>query len=65
MALIIILKQMLNHEDFKNMCIELDNVIETLNYNLKTVSIEKVLTKMGFPLNWEDIRKIERSKLNG
>lgn len=64
-ALIIILKQMLNHEDFKNMCIELDNVIETLNYNLKTVSIEKVLTKMGFPINWEDIRKIERSKLNG
>ncbi len=63
-ALIIILKQMLIQEDFKNMCLEIDNCIETLNYNLKTISIDKVLEKMGFPLNWEDIRKIERSKLN-
>ncbi len=63
-ALIIILKQMLITDDFKNMCIELNNCIETLNYNLKTISIEKVLERMGFPLNWEDIRKIERSKLN-
>ncbi len=64
-ALIIILKQMLNKEDFKNMSIEMDNCIETLNYNLKTIGIDKVLNRMGFPLNWEEIRTIERSKIDG
>lgn len=61
-ALIIIMKQMLLPEDFKNMTIELDNVIETLNYNLHTITIDKVLKRMGFPLNWKNISKIERSK---
>lgn len=61
-ALIIIMKQMLQYEDFKNMTMELENVIATLNYNLNTISIEDVLNRMGFPLNWKDLAKIERSK---
>lgn len=60
-ALIIILKQMLQTEEFKNMIIELDNVVQTLNYNLTTIRLEDVLNKMGFPLNWKDLAKIERS----
>jgi len=60
-ALIIIMKQMLKHEDFKNMIIELENVIETLNYNLNTIGIDVVLERMGFPYNWKEIVKIERS----
>ncbi len=60
-ALIIILKQMLQKEEFKNMIIELDNVVQTLNYNLTTIRLEDVLNKMGFPLNWKDLAKIERS----
>jgi len=63
-ALIIIMKQMLLSEDFKNMTIELDNVIETLNYNLHTITINQVLERMGFPINWKDLSKIERSKNN-
>ena len=61
-ALIIIMKQMLIAEDFKNMTIELDNVIGTLNYNLNIISVEQVLNRMGFPLNWKDLAKMERSK---
>jgi abortive infection bacteriophage resistance protein len=61
-ALIIIMKQMLNNEDFKNMSVELDNIIETLNFNLRTISINKVLNRMGFPVNWKNIASIERSK---
>lgn len=61
-ALIIIMKQMLLTEDFKNMTIELDNVIETLNYNLNTITINDVLHRMGFPINWQDLAKMERSK---
>ena len=63
-ALIIILKQMLYSEDFKNMTLELDNVIETLNYNLHTIEIDKVLDKMGFPINWKDLANIERSRID-
>ena len=61
-ALIIIMKQMLDNEDFKNMILELDHVMETLNYNLSTIKIEDVLNRMGFPINWKDLAKIERSK---
>ena len=60
-ALIIIMKQMLTEEDFKNMTIELDNIIQTLNYNLNSIRIDVVFERMGFPLNWKELAKIERS----
>lgn len=60
-ALIIIMKQMLSYTEFKNMTLELEHVIQTLNYNLTTIKIDKVLERMGFPLNWTDLAKIERS----
>ena len=60
-ALVIIMKQLLEKESFKNMSYEIDNVIETLNYNLNTIKIDDVLDRMGFPLNWKDLSKIERS----
>lgn len=59
-ALIIIMKQMLLKEEFKNMTFELDNIVQTLNYNLTSIKIDKVLNQMGFPLNWEELSKIER-----
>ena len=61
-ALIIIMKQMIQQEEFKNMTVELDNIIETLNYNLHTIKIDDVLNRMGSPLNWKDLANIERSK---
>ena len=60
-ALIIIMKQILEDEAFKNMSYEIDNVIETLNYNLNVIKISDVLDRMGFPLNWKDLSNIERS----
>ena len=60
-ALLIIMRQMLLTEDFKNMTIELENVVKTLNYNLTSIKIEKVLHRMGFPENWKDLAGIERS----
>ena len=63
-ALIIIMKQMLQKEDFKNMTLEIDNVIQTLNYNLTTIKLDEVLKRMGFPINWKDIASIERSSDN-
>ena len=60
-ALLIILRQMLTTEDFKNMTNELENVVATLDYNLTSIKIEKVLNRMGFPKNWIDLAGIERS----
>ena len=60
-ALLIILRQMLTTEDFKNMTNELENVVATLDYNLTSIKIEKVLNRMGFPKNWKDLAGIERS----
>ena len=60
-ALLIIMRQMLLTEDFKNMTIELENVVQTLHYNLTSLKIEKVLHRMGFPENWKDLAGIERS----
>ena len=60
-ALVIIIKQLLKPEEFKNMSYEIENIVETLNYNLNTIKIDSVLDRMGFPLNWIDLSKIERS----
>ena len=60
-ALIIIMKELLQKEEFKSMMFEMENAISTLDYNLKTISIEVVLDRMGFPPNWKEISDIERS----
>lgn len=59
-ALIIIMKELLQSEEFKSMIIELDNAITTLDYNLKVITIDDVLNRMGFPKNWKEIMTIER-----
>ena len=60
-ALLIIMKQLLDKDKFDSMIIEMENSIQTLNYNLKTISINDVLNRMGFPKNWKDLKNIERS----
>lgn len=63
-ALIIIMKQMLSTEEFKNMTFELEHIVQTLNYNLTSIKLDKVLNTMGFPINWEELAKIERPMFN-
>lgn len=62
-ALLIIMKQLLEKDKFNSMIIEMDNAILTLNYNLKTIKIDDVLHRMGFPKNWKDLKNMERSKI--
>ena len=59
-ALFIIMKQLLSKNKFHNMVSEVNNAIETLNYNLKSISINDVLNRMGFPKNWQHLKDIER-----
>ena len=62
-ALIIIMKQMLSTEEFQNMMLEIEEYLNNLNYNLNTISIHKILERMGFPKNWKSLANIERSKI--
>lgn len=59
-AIIIIMKQLLSDVEIKNMVIEIDHALDNLAYNLKVIPIEKVLDRMGFPINWKQIADIER-----
>jgi len=59
-ALIIILKEMLKEEDFNNLMIEIENAINNLAYNLKSISIDDVLNRMGFPKNYMEIKNINK-----
>ena len=59
-ALVIIMKQMLDNDDFVNMLEEIKGIINNLEYNLHTIEIEKVLDRMGFPKNWETLKNIEK-----
>ncbi len=58
-ALIIILKQLLRKDDFHTLIKELDYEINALNGKLESISIGKVLDKMGFPSNYMEIASID------
>lgn len=60
-AVLIIMKDFLTYEEFKNMVLELKHIIENLKLNLKTISINKILDRMGFPKNYEDIIELNKN----
>ncbi len=62
-ALIIIMKSMLKESEVRNLMLELKSVIENLEYNLRTIPINKILDRMGFPENFMDIIDIEKREL--
>ena len=62
-ALIIIFKSMLKDDEVKSLVLEVDNIINNLDANLKTIPINKILDKMGFPENWKDIVDISKREL--
>jgi abortive infection bacteriophage resistance protein len=59
-ALIIIMKYMLREDDFTLLINELDYEISILEGKLKVINIEKVLNKMGIPLNYQELSRMEK-----
>ena len=59
-ALIIILRQLLTNTEVKNLVMEIDRALTNLEFNLKSIPVNKVLDQMGFPENWKEIANIER-----
>ena len=58
-ALFIILKRILNEADFTLMLNEFDYELDILDSKVNSVSIEKILDQMGFPLNYKDIGRMK------
>ncbi len=54
-ALVIILKKLLRSDDFYLLMENLDYEINLLSSKLKSITIEKVLDYMGFPMNYKEI----------
>ena len=62
-VLLIIFKSLLKQDELKEFILELSHIIDNLEYNLKTISINKILDRMGFPKNWKDIVDISKNDL--
>jgi len=59
-AVVIILKQMLSDEEFRDFVNELSYEIDILAGKVSTVSVEDLLNKIGFPSNWRDIVDMDK-----
>jgi len=62
-ALIIIIKSLLQDSEVNELVLEIDKIITELNYNLRSIPVNKVLDVMGFPDNWHEIRNIPKEDL--
>lgn len=54
-AIVIIFKQMLQPDRFKDFMREVNTSFDIFNNNVKIISVDKLLQKMGFPKNYMDI----------
>ena len=57
-AVVIMLKQMLNESDFRDLINEIDYELSLLDGRVNIIPQEKILDRMGFPLNWKEIGDI-------
>ena len=57
-ALIIILKKMLSEDEFRLLIYEISYELDVLDGKVDSIPQEKVLDRMGFPINFRDIVKI-------
>lgn len=62
-ALVIVIRQMLKDDEYINMSLEIKHCIDNLKMNLHHIPIEKVLDRMGFPNNWEELCEIKEEKV--
>lgn len=58
-ALIIILKRLLRSDDFHMMLTEISYELDYLAGRLKSIKIDKILDRMGFPTNYKEIVRMD------
>ncbi len=57
-SLVIMLKCLLRKEEFKEMIDELKEQVERLDGIINVIPLDKILDKIGFPKNWDDIEDL-------
>jgi hypothetical protein len=57
-ALVIILKQLLREEDFTLLINELSYELDILDGKIDSIEVEKILDRMGFPVNFREIARV-------
>lgn len=58
-AVVLILKQMLEKEEFLDFVREVDYEISLLDGKVDVIPLEKILNKIGFPSNWNEIKTMD------
>ena len=58
-SLVIILKQMLSKEDFKDLMQEIKHEVKKLDDIVSTVPLTGILERIGFPNNWMEIEDLD------
>ncbi len=58
-ALVIILKQLLREEDFILLINELSYELDILEGKVHSIGIDKILDRMGFPINFREIARVD------
>ena len=58
-ALIIILKRILQKNDFNLFIKEIEYELDILSGKLRSINIDKVLDAMGFPINYKEIERMD------
>ena len=56
----IILKKVLREEDFTMLINEISYEIDILDGKINTISIEKILDRIGFPTNYKEIARLDK-----
>ena len=62
-ALIIIMKSLLKENEFNTLIEEIKDIVDNLEYNLRTIPIDKILDRMGFPENWYSMKDINNKEI--
>lgn len=57
-AIVILFTQFLGKSEMKDFIKSMQNEIDILSKNLKTISVDNVLDNMGFPSNWRNVFKL-------
>ena len=57
-SVVIMLKQVLNKNDFTDFVNEVNYELSLLDGRVNVIPQSKILDRMGFPSNWEDITDI-------
>ena len=58
-ALVIMLKYILNQDNFNLFMREVSYELDVLEGRLKTIKVDSVLEEMGFPQNYKDIVRMD------